>query len=160
MSLDVASFEKSDHKDKFEHTLEVVASLAVQLDRKGYAVGFAANGRLKGGRSAVVPLGRGPHQIPAILETLARIQAAPIGKMTRIIRQLVAAQQRISCVHFCYADDLLPAEMTHFFRQQQIPVSFFVCHRDSKIPHAGMTNLYTINEIRVDRRLRREPGQT
>ena len=51
LTLDVSSFEKSFQREYFEHTLEVVASLAVRLDSMGYALGFAANGILKGGRS-------------------------------------------------------------------------------------------------------------
>ncbi len=158
LALDVASFEKGNREAEFEHTLEVAASLAVQLDRKGYAVGFAANGRLKGERSALISMGRGPRQIPAILETLARIQAAPTGKTAGIIGQLVGAQRGISCVYFSYADDSSLTEMEQFFRKLQIPVSFCVCHRDPKIPHARETIRYTINEIRLNRSLRNESG--
>ncbi|UCF95410.1 MAG: DUF58 domain-containing protein [Desulfobacterales bacterium] len=71
LTLDVGSFEKRNHKECFERTLEVVASLAVRLDNMGYAVGFAANGTLKGGHSPVIPLTRGSRQISTILEALA-----------------------------------------------------------------------------------------
>ena len=60
LTLDAGSFEKSNQKECFEHTLEVVASLAVRLDGMGYAVRFAANGTLTGGNSPVTPIIRGP----------------------------------------------------------------------------------------------------
>ena len=89
LTLDAGSFAKSIQKECFEHTLEVVASLAVKFDGMGYAVGFAANGTLMGGNSSVIPLTRGPRQIPAILETLARMQTMSNQTMAEVIRQFL-----------------------------------------------------------------------
>jgi uncharacterized protein (DUF58 family) len=155
LSLDVKSFEKSIQKECFEHTLEVVASLAVRLDGLGYALGFAANGRLKGGNSSVIPLTRGPGQIPAILETLARLQTMPGGPMTQIIKQSLGSQQGVSCIHLYYEDDPSVSDMEIFFQQRQIPVIFLACHRDpdSQPPQRkkGIYR-YSIDEIRLDER--------
>ena len=152
LTLEVESFQKSLQKESFEHTLEVVASLAVQLDGMGYAVGFAANGTLKGSRLAAVPPSRGPRQIPTILETLARMQRLTGGEITRIIKQTIGSQSGVNCVHFCYEDDLSVADMKTFFKKQQIPVTLLVYHRhpSSLSPKRG-NGIYrdTIDEIRV-----------
>lgn len=154
LSLDVESFEKCIRKEDFEHTLEVVASLAVRLDSMGYAVGFAANGILKGGHSAVIPLARGPRQIPAILETLARMQATPNGAATNIIKQFLGLQRGISCVYFCYEDEPSVSEVGNFFQKRQIPVSFLVCRRNPNTrPSEGM-NRFSIDQIHLDRSLK------
>jgi uncharacterized protein (DUF58 family) len=151
LTLDVGSFEKSNQEEHFEHTLEVVASLAVKLDRMGYAVGFAANGTLKGGHSSGIPLTRGPGQIPAILETLARLQATPTGDVTKVIRQFIGSQRGISCVHFCYEDEPSATEMEKFFQKRQISVSFVVCRRKPNSPLCGKSIRFSIDEIRLDR---------
>jgi len=151
LTLDVGSFAKSNQEEYFEHTLEVVASLAVKLDRMGYAVGLAANGNLKGGHSSGIPLTRGPGQIPAILETLARMQATPTGDVTKVIRQFIGSQRGISCVHFCYEDEPSVSEMEKFFQKRQISVSFVVCRRKPNSPLSGRSIRFSIDDIRLDR---------
>jgi len=44
LALEVGSFEKNTAKEAFEQTLEVIASLAVQLQNMGCAVGLVTNG--------------------------------------------------------------------------------------------------------------------
>jgi uncharacterized protein (DUF58 family) len=156
LTLDVAAFEKSGREDNFEHALEVVASLAVELDRRGFAVGLAANGNLQGGNSALIPIARGPGQIPAILETLARIQARPKIAATSIVRQFLGSQRGISSVHFCYEDDPSLTEMDKVFQERQIPVSFMLCRRNPDNRPSTKTDRYLIDEIRLDRSLQHE----
>ena len=151
LTLDVGSFEKSDQKECIEHSLEVVASLAVRLDGRGYAVGFAANGTLKGGNSSNIPIARGPRQIPSILETLARMQATPTGDVTKVIRQFIGSQRGISCVHFCYEDEPSVSEMEKFFQKRRISVSFVVCRRKPNSPLSGRSIRFSIDDIRLDR---------
>ena len=150
LTLDAGSFEKSDREENFERTLEVIASLAVRLDRMGYAVGFAANGTLKGGSSSVVPLARGPRQIPAILEALARMQATPSGAVTKVIKQFLGAQRGISCVYFCHKVGPSITEIEKFFKKRHIPASLVACHPTSNTqPSEGM-NWFSIDDIRLD----------
>jgi uncharacterized protein (DUF58 family) len=154
LTLDVGSFEKSNQKECFERTLEVVASLAVKLDGMGYAVGFAANGTLTSCNSSVTPIIRGSRKIPAILETLARMQTMPSGSITQVIKQSLGSQRGVSCVHLCYEDDPSVADMEKFFQKRQIPVTFLVGRRDRKSqPARGKKGiyLYSIDEIRIDR---------
>jgi hypothetical protein len=140
---------KSDLDEDFECALEVVASLAVKLDSRGYAVGFAANGTLKGGYSSAVPLTRGPRQIPAILEILARMQATPAGAVTKVIKQFLGSQRGISCVHFCYEKESSVTDIETFFQKRKIPVSFIVCRRNPSNQFSGGMNLHCIDEIRL-----------
>ena len=155
LTLDAGSFDKRPQKECFEHTLEVVAALAVRLDGMGYAVRFAANGTLKGGNSSATPLTRGPRRIPAILETLARMQTMPNQTMANVIKQFLGSQRGVSCVHFCYEDDPSVSDMENFFRKRRIPVTFIVCRHDPESrPSSGEKgikgiNRYTIDEIRI-----------
>ena len=150
LTLDVGSFEKSNQEENFERTLEVVASLAVRLDSMGYAVGFAANGILKGGYSSVIPLTRGPQQIPALLEILARMQATSTGAVTKVMKHFLGSQRGISCVHFCYKADSAVAEIEEILKKRRVPCSFVTCRPNSNTqPLQGM-NRFSIDEIRFD----------
>ncbi len=151
LTLDVGSFQKSDREEYFEHTLEIVASLAVNLDNMGFAVGFAANGILKGGSLSAVPLARGPGQIPAILETLARMQPTPTGTVTKVITQFLGSQRGISCVHFCHDADSSVTEIEKFFRKRQIPFSFVTCRPNLNTQLSEGKNRFSIDDIRLDR---------
>ena len=151
LALDVGSFPKSDQEAYFEHTLEVLASLAVNLDNMGFAVGFAANGILKGGGVSAIPLARGPRQIPAILEALARIQARPEGTMTDVIKQFPGSWRGVSCVHFCYQEDASMAEVEKMYQKRHLPVSFVVGHRKPNSRTTGGRSRFSIQDIRLDR---------
>lgn len=156
LALDVAGFEKSNREETFEHTLEVVASLAARIDRRGFAVGLAANGILKGGMSALIPIARGPGQIPSILEALARIQARPSGSAESIIRLFLGSQQGISCVHFCYEEDGSLTELEQIYQKRQIPVTFMICSRNPDSRPLRSKNRYFIDEICLGRSLQNE----
>jgi uncharacterized protein (DUF58 family) len=69
IALEVGAFEKSKVTDAFERTLEMIASLAVRMEGRGYAVGLAANGKLKGGGLSIVPPAQGSGRLAAILES-------------------------------------------------------------------------------------------
>lgn len=82
--VEVAGFAAAEASGEFERMLEAVASLAARLDREGSAVGLIASGAVVGGGTARVPIGRGPRQLPTILERLARLtprSAAPLREM-------------------------------------------------------------------------------
>jgi uncharacterized protein (DUF58 family) len=154
LTFDVGSFKKSNQKESFERMLEVVASLAVKLHSTGNAVGFAANGTLTGGNSSVIPIAHGPWQIPAILETLARMQTIPNGSMAQVIRQFLVSQRGVSCVHLCYEDDPSVSDMEKFFQKRQIPITFLLYRRDPSTQLSQEKKgiyRYSIDEIRIDR---------
>jgi hypothetical protein len=151
LTLEVGSFERDSLRNGFERTLEVVASLAVRLDNLGYAVGFVANGTPKGGNSADIPPSRGPRQVPAILEALARIQATPYTALTKVIQKFLGSQRGISCVHFCCEEDSSLTGMEKFFHKRQIPVSFLVYHHGRNTRSFKGSNRYSMAEICLDR---------
>jgi uncharacterized protein (DUF58 family) len=152
LALEVGSFEKGLAKEAFEHTLEVIASLAVQLQDMGCAVGLVTNGVLTGGGFAVLPATRAPGQLPAILETLARLQTVQKGAIEPIMRQALGSQRTVSCAYFSYQAGRAAAETDKYCRQQNIPVTFFVCRSDpasEAIRQKSRAGIYTLDEIRI-----------
>lgn len=157
LGIDASSFHGSAGREHFEHALEVAASLAVNLDRMGCAVGFATNGRQTGGGSNAIPIGCGSRQIAAILEALAKIQTRQEETMQQAIERTVGSLRGVSCVQFCHADGPSAAGLEKFLHRRNIPVTFLVCRRNltsQPLRNKNGTRFYTIDEIHLDRNLR------
>lgn len=71
--IDVEGFAKTNAEESFEWGLEVIASLAMQFDRRGCAIGLLTNGVMKGSSSSVA-ISRSSQQVSTVLETLARLR--------------------------------------------------------------------------------------
>jgi uncharacterized protein (DUF58 family) len=125
--IDADQFVKHNAGDEFEQTLEIVASLAARLDRKGHAVGLVTNCGVIGRHSGIVPMARNHQQLPTILEVLARLQMTSEGNMIDILRSGLTLAWGSSCVYFsCKVDGTIPVAQ-EYFRRCKAPVLFFVC---------------------------------
>jgi len=124
--VDVDPFAKNKAEEEFEQTLEIVASLAVGLDKRGDAVGLLTNGAVVGDGPAVVPVTRNSSQVPAILEVLARLQMKPRGEAIGTLRRGLEGCWGMSCVYFSYEEGETVAVLREYFRYRKTPVTFFV----------------------------------
>ena len=84
LAVTVEGFAQAED-EAFEGALEACASLAVRLDRAGVALGIAVDGALVGAAAALVPVGRRPHQLQAILELLARLTPTPAAPLPDVL---------------------------------------------------------------------------
>jgi uncharacterized protein (DUF58 family) len=126
--VDVDQFASHQAEEEFENTLEIAASLAARMDQRGYALGLVTNGVMVGGGSAIVPIARNRQQLPAILETLARLQMESKGDLIGILRRGLEVHWGMSCVHFSYEEDKTVVVAEQYFKHRKTPVMFFVCH--------------------------------
>lgn len=126
--VDVDQFAKNKAEEEFEHTLEIVASLAVRLDCRGYAVGLVTNGVIVGEGQNIVPITRNTKQLPAILEVLARLQMEPKRDLIDTLRYGLELSWGVSCVHFSYEENERVVPLKEYFKHRKTPVMFFVCH--------------------------------
>jgi uncharacterized protein (DUF58 family) len=124
--VDVDQFAKNKAEEEFEQTLEIVASLAVRLDKRGDAVGLLTNGAVVGDGPAVAPVTRNSSQVPAILEVLARLQMKPRGEAIGTLRRGLEGCWGMSCVYFSYEEGEMVAVLREYFRHRKTPVTFFV----------------------------------
>jgi uncharacterized protein (DUF58 family) len=125
--VDADPFVKHNAEKEFERTLEVVASLAARLDRKGHAVGLLTNCGVVGRRSGIVPMSRNHQQLPTLLEVLARVQMKSQGTIMDLLRDGLTLTWGSSCVYFSYEADGTIATAQEYFRRSKAPVIFFVC---------------------------------
>jgi uncharacterized protein (DUF58 family) len=124
--VDVELFAKNKAEEEFERTLEIVASLAVGLDKRGDAVGLLTNGAVVGSGSPSVPVTKSSVQVPAILEVLARLQMEPHRDAVRILRRGLDMSWGMSCVYFAYEEGETVAILREYSRHRGTPVTFFV----------------------------------
>lgn len=134
--VDVASFTAADPADgdvqeAFEHTLEVVGSLAVRLEREGSSVGFLSDGRRHGGGTASIPIARNAHQPAAILDALARLGMDSGADLRGLLRTRLAETWGVSCVYFAYSADAGIVAVKEYFGQRNTPVKFIVCETEA-----------------------------
>jgi uncharacterized protein (DUF58 family) len=152
LALEAGSFQKNTAKDAFENTLEVIASLAVQLHSKGCAVGLVTNGVLTGSGSSNLAATRTPGQLPAILETLARLQFAQDGAPEPTMCRILGSRSGFSCAYFSYKAGRAGVEMQKYCRQRNIPITFFVCLHDpvsEAVRRKSRAGVHTLDEIRI-----------
>lgn len=145
-------FKNQAHAD-FEKTLEVAASAAVYFDRAGFAVGLATNGVLKGGGSAVLPIGRGTLQVPKILEALARLQIMPAADLGGILRRGLKLPWGTVGVSLAYDTGESCRDILAFFNHRRAPLVSIVSRRETapagdqkRLP----VNVLTLEDICVE----------
>lgn len=125
--VDVSQFASLKAEQEFENTLEIVASLAVRMDKRGYALGLVTNGAVVGGGPAIVPIARNRQQLPAILEVLARLQMKSKGDLIDTLRRGLEVHWGMSCIHFSHQEDGTVLAAEQYFKHRKTPVMFFVC---------------------------------
>jgi len=126
LAVEVGQFQKAGASESFERILEVVGSLAVQFHQKSYALGIVTNGVVDGGPS-ILPTGRSPQQLSAILEILARLKMRANGSLTDIIYRTLELPWGVSCVHFANERDEGTKAIAQYFSYRRIPMIFVDC---------------------------------
>ena len=148
--VDADPFVKHNAGEDFERTLEIVASLAARLDRKGHAVGLVTNCGVVGRHSAIVPMARNHQQLPTILEVLARVQMKSQGHIIDILRAGLTLAWGSSCVYFSCEEDGTIAVAQEYFRRCKAPAIFFVCRPRVSAEAEGLgvqRNIHRLEEI-------------
>jgi uncharacterized protein (DUF58 family) len=152
LAVDVSQFERDNTKEKFERTLEVVGSLAVQSHQKGYALGLVTNGEVEGGPS-ILPIGSSPRHLSSILEVLARLKMRAVGNFADTLYRAPELPWGVSCVHFSSQQDEGTRAITQYFAHRRIPMIFVVCASGAPWEVEGRKlegRIYDLNEIRIE----------
>jgi uncharacterized protein (DUF58 family) len=152
--VDVDPFSKHNAEEKFEQTLEIVASLAVQLDKQGLALGLVTNGAVVGEGAGTLAPARNRQQLPAVLEILARLQMKPREVLLDRLRNGLRLAWGLCCVYFSYEMDSAATTAQEYFRRSRTPVIFFV-HRSPSLAkgerYENLTGIHRLEEILFQR---------
>jgi uncharacterized protein (DUF58 family) len=149
--VDVVSFARHDAVHDFEQTLEAVASMAVQCDQRRIALGLLTNGEVQGGRS-YLSVSRGPNQLPAILEVLARVVMRANRSLTQALYGGTSLDWGVSGVCFFYQIDQDVYELEDYFLNRKMPILPVVCRTDAgdTPPPMVRNRVCTLKEIRME----------
>jgi uncharacterized protein (DUF58 family) len=151
LAVEVGQFQKANASENFERTLEVVGSLAVDCQRRSYALGFVTNGVVEGGPS-ILAMGRSPRQLPAVLEILARLKMRANGSLADIMCRALELPWGVSCVHFACVQDEETQTIAQYFSNRRIPMKFVVCSSRDSLEGNGQPpggQMYYLDEIRA-----------
>jgi uncharacterized protein (DUF58 family) len=152
LAVEVSQFEKAGASENFERTLEVVGSLAVESHQRSYALGFVTNGVVDGGPS-ILPMGRSPQQLPAILEILARLKMRGNGSLADMMCRALELPWGVSCVHFACEQDEGTRATAQYFSHRRVPMIFVMCAARAPLEGNGHTlggKMYCLDEIRIE----------
>jgi uncharacterized protein (DUF58 family) len=152
LSVEVGQFQKANASDNFERTLEAVGSLAVECHRRSYALGFVTNGVVQEG-SSILPMGRSPQQLPAVLEILARLKMRANGSLADIMCRALELPWGVSSVHFACEQDQETRTIAQYFSHRRIPMKFVMCSSRCPMEGNGLPfegQIYYLDEIRAE----------
>jgi uncharacterized protein (DUF58 family) len=127
--LDVDGFETEGAEEDLERTLEVIAALVLQLNRRNIALGFATNSKIIGHKSRIIPISRNSFQTAVILETLARVTADNTGPVTEIIAKGYRIPYGVSGLYFTCNRSNQTREADAFMKHRNTPIQFILARK-------------------------------
>jgi uncharacterized protein (DUF58 family) len=122
--LDVTQFTRHQAADTFEQTLEVAASVGVQLLQKGQSVGIVTNGRVIDGSPGMLDIASGPRQSQALLELLAKLLMETTENISTLLMRDMNLPWGVSCFHLAYCYDDTTAAVSNLFQHRHLPAIF------------------------------------
>ena len=150
--LEVDQFEQEQALEDFERSLEVIVSLALQMNRLGIAVGFATNGHIPGGGSNISPISRNSEQVDLIFESLARIEPKTVDSLTGILSRSYHFPWGVSCICFAYKHCGQSGATRALLMQRNVPLQFAFAKKstDSNVKDGlRAEDIVYLDEIRV-----------
>jgi uncharacterized protein (DUF58 family) len=127
LCVDAASFLAKEAEDDFERTLEVVASLALRLERQGQAVGLATDAPTEEGGPTILTPAIGPIQVSSILEALARLRFETCGDLAAPVCWKRPIPWGTSCLLFCCETNEGAARIKSYLNRRRVSTALVAC---------------------------------
>jgi len=145
--IDAGSFQKKEHEELFEKTLEVAAAMATEFDRQGSPYGILSNGGIVGNGSANLSIATGPEQLSMAMELLSRLQ---IKTTTGSIEEMLFKEDTMpggtGCIYCACNLNKKNIQIAQFLRQHHLPVYFIIAKSFHRI-HNHNIPIFLLNEI-------------
>jgi uncharacterized protein (DUF58 family) len=119
----------------FEKMLELVASLALQLDQEGFSTGLITNGFLTGRvekKAGYLAMSRGGDHLSAFLELLARLKGESCYTLEEVLEKEGNIPSGTTVLYFSYSRTEEVSSINVFLKQKRIPVLNIVCNPDQE----------------------------
>jgi len=119
--VDMAGFSKANAGEEFERGIEVIASLVVQCDRRGCAVGILTNGVVTGVPHTVA-IARSARQVSTILEMLARMELQPREVLLDTVKDAGMIPWGTTCLSLTLTEDGETDALREYLKRRRIPL--------------------------------------
>lgn len=127
--LDVSLFAEAAAHECFEKAISGLASLAIECERQGFAVGLVTNGNISGNRSPLVPIARSARQSIEILETLAGVEITCRKSIVENLRQVKGLNGGVSCIVFALHPYESSQDASGILNRKKIPITIVYCEK-------------------------------
>jgi uncharacterized protein (DUF58 family) len=127
LCVDAASYLAKQAEDDFERTLEVVGSLALQLEREGQPVGLATDAPTEEGGPTILAPAMGPVQVSSILEMLARLRFETSGDLASPAGWRRPIPWGTSCLLFCCETGEGVARIKTYLNRRRVSAVLVAC---------------------------------
>jgi uncharacterized protein (DUF58 family) len=138
--VDVEPFAATMAAACFERAVSVVASLAVDCERQGFAVGLVTNGSITGKRSPLVAVARSAQQTSRILETLAGVELRCRQAIGKDLLRAKGLDSGLSCILFTLFQQGSAGEAIPRLLRKNLAITTVYCD-NSGLPASGILSL-------------------
>ena len=133
--LDVEQLDSENKMEIFERLLEIIASMALQIDSINIPLGLITNGHILGNKSKIIPISRSSMQISLILETLARVNTKKDNSLLNILSNGYKIPWGTDILYFGYNHGKQTISIKSFMNNKNLPVQFILAKKTINIYH-------------------------
>jgi hypothetical protein len=94
-----------------------------------------------------VPVARDPHQLPRILEVLARVKMEPAGDFLSLIGSGSGLLWHTTCVFLAYGEDDACRDIQAYLAMRGLSAVFLLCRTDSHMTGSPLQKIHRMNEV-------------
>jgi uncharacterized protein (DUF58 family) len=150
--LDVSLFAEAVAHECFEKAISGLASLAIECERQGFAVGLVTNGSISGSRSPLVPIVRSTRQSIVILETLAGVEMTCCKSIVENLRLFKGLNSGVSCVFFALYPHDGSRDAIGLLGLKKIPVTLVYCEKPGNSLFSREERVIALDHLLVEAR--------
>lgn len=145
--IDVDSFSENKAEELFEKTLEVVAALILEFDRKSSPFGILSNGRTVGENfPSSCAFGTGSEQISQAMELLARLTIEKSCALEEILFKDIIIPAGTGCLYLAYNINNENIRHSQILQEHNIP-PYFMMAQDSSSGKIASLPVFLLSEI-------------
>jgi len=145
--IDVSTYRKINHSTFFEKTLEAVAAMSMEFDRRGIAYGIISNGKIYGkNMSSYLSIATGSAQLSRVMELLARIDMKKDCSIEKILFQDHKILSGTGCIYCTYRVYKKNIQIAQFLIKHNIPV-YFMAATTSRYLNSQSIKYFLLDEV-------------
>lgn len=146
--VDVSTFQKNKQAELFEQTLEAVAALILEFEKRGNPYSVISNGKTVGDNIATnFSFGTGPEHLSMAMETLARLTMEESISIEDLLFKQINLPAGTGCIYSVCKINKTNMLIGQFLKKRNIPVYFLLANPTenkniNQIPCISLTEIH------------------